>query len=243
MSVLDHPPTATTHLPAGTYPVNLDLNRRPCLVVGAGPVAAGKAAGLVAAGAAVTIVAPWVSPAARALVDSARPAVSLQQRRYRSGEAADHWLAITATNDPATNHQVFADCEAAGIWCNSADDLDNCSFILPAIVRRDQVQVSISSTGRSPAVASWLKRRIDDVLSPHIGLLAEAAAEARSRIRDRFGSTEAVDWASTLDGHSGHLLDLLSTGRYQEAVDLLLDELAPGIGSTAADPGLRGARR
>ena len=210
------------HLPAGTYAVNLDLNGRPCLVVGAGPVAARKVAGLIEAGAAVTVVAPDVSTAMDSLPD-----VTIHRRPYQRGEAASYRLVITATDDPEVNRRVFLDCEAAGVWCNSADDLDNCSFILPAVIRRDQVQVTVSSTGRSPAVASWLKRRIDDVLSPHIGRLVDAAAEARGRIRHDHGSTEAVDWAATLDRNGGRLLDLVANGAHDEAVELLLADLEP----------------
>lgn len=217
------------HLPAGTYPVNLDLHHRPCLVVGGGAVAARKVAGVAAAGAAVTVVAPDVHPSIAALAGDR--SITIHRRPYRRGEAASYRLVITATDDPSVNRRVYLDCEAAGVWCNSADDLDHCSFILPAVVRRDDVLVTVSTTGRSPAVASWLKRRIDDVLSPHIARLVDVAAQARTRIRRDHGTTEAVDWAATLDRHGGHLLDLVAKGEVDEAVALLLRDLrsvAPG---------------
>lgn len=213
------------HLPAGTYPINLDLDRRPCLVVGGGAVAARKIAGLAAAGAAVTVVAPDVRPSIPDVAGDLP--ITIHRRPYRRGEAASYRLVITATDDPSVNRRVYLDCESAGVWCNSADDLDNCSFILPAVVRRDDVLVTVSTTGRSPAVASWLKRRIDDVLSPHIGRLVDAAAQARGRIRRTHGTTEAVDWAATLDRLGGHLLELVAGGRADEAVALLLEDLQP----------------
>ncbi len=213
------------HLPAGTYPVNLDLYRRPCLVVGGGAVAARKVAGLLAAGAAVTVVAPDVHESIPAVAGD-RP-ITVHRRTYRRGEAASYRLVITATDEHSVNRRVFLDCEAAGVWCNSADDLDNCSFILPAVVRRDDVLVTVSTTGRSPAVASWLKRRIDDVLSPHIARMVDAAAQARTRIRRDHGTTEAVDWAATLDRYGGQLLDLVARGEAEEAVALLMRDLRP----------------
>ncbi len=220
-----HPEQQVHHLPAGTYPVNLDLSRRPCLVVGGGAVAARKIARLAAAGAAVTVVAPDIRPSIPAVAGDLP--ITIHRRPYRRGEAASYRLVITATDDPSVNRRVYLDCESAGVWCNSADDLDNCSFILPAVVRRDDVLVTVSTTGRSPAVASWLRRRIDDVLSPHIGRLVDAAAQARERIRRTHGTTEAVDWAATLDRHGGHLLELVAGGRADEAVALLLGDLQP----------------
>lgn len=219
------PEQETDHLPAGTYPVNLDLHRRPCLVVGGGAVAARKVAGLAGAGASVTVVAPEVSPSIPAIAGLLP--ITVHQRPYRRGEAASYRLVITAADDPSVNRRVYLDCEAAGVWCNSADDLDNCSFILPAVVRRDDVLVTVSTTGRSPAVASWLRRRIDDVLSPHVAKLVDAAAQARARIKRVHGSTEAVDWADTLDRHGGHLLELVAGGESDAAVALLLRELQP----------------
>ena len=237
MPWVDPAAVAQIGLPAATYPVNLDLGGRSCLVVGAGAVAARKATGLLAAGAAVTVVAPVVSPAMETLVDGRRSgkgsegldggSIVVHRRAYRRGEAAGHRLVITATDDPAVNRRVFLDCEMAGVWCNSADDLDNCSFILPAVVRRDHVVVTTSTTGHSPAVASWLKRRIDDVLSPDIGRLVEVAAQVRTRIRDAHGTTEAVDWAASLDRLGGRLLDLVANGGHDEAHDLLLADLQP----------------
>ena len=121
------------------YPVNLDLSGRSVLVVGAGAVAARKVQGLIAAGARVTVVAPEaVSELAEA---SANGAIRWQQRTYRRGEVASYRLAVAATGDPDVNGQVHWDAEAAGVWLNAADDPDRCSFTLPAVVRRGDLQV------------------------------------------------------------------------------------------------------
>src|ERR1700737_748987 len=98
------------------YPVNLVVEGRACLVVGGGKVARRKVEGLVACGALVTVVAPSVSPEIVAL------GVTGHRRPYRSPEAGDYRLVITATDDPAVNRTVFEDGEAAGVWVNSADE-------------------------------------------------------------------------------------------------------------------------
>ena len=112
------------------FPAMLDLRNRPVLVVGGGKIASRKAAALVAAGAKVTCVAPQVADEMRAL------GVTVHERPYVAGEAADgYWLVTVATDDPAVQRLVFEDGEQHRVWVNAADDPSNCSFILPAVLR------------------------------------------------------------------------------------------------------------
>ena len=195
------------------YPVNLVLAGRSVLVVGGGAVATSKVEGLLEGGAdTVTVVAPEVSDELRALP------VRIEQRPYRSPEAADHRLVVTATDDPAVNHQVFADADAAGVWVNSADDPANCSFTLPARVRREHLLVTFATGGRSPAVASWLRRRFEAEFGPEYDDLLELLSAERERIKAAGGSTEGLNWQEALD--SG-LLDLLRDQRTAEAREML----------------------
>lgn len=198
------------------YPVNLDVTGRSVLVVGAGRVAARKVAGLVAAGAHVTVVAPDVDPAIDELARAGR--VDLERRAYRAGEAGAHRLVVTATGVPAVDAAVAADAEAHGVWVNSADDPANCSFILPAIVRDGPVSVAVSTSGTSPALASWLRDRIADLLGDATAEMAGLLAEGRARVKASGRSTESVDWRALLDGE---FPDLVRTGRIDEARRLL----------------------
>ena len=183
------------------YPVGLVVAGRPVLVVGGGRVAARKVADLVACGARVTVVAPDVDPAL-----AARDDVVVERRPYRPGEAGDHRLVVTATGDRAVDAQVFADAEAAGVWVNSADDPERCTFTLPSVVRRDPVVVAVATGGHSPALATWLRRRLEGELGPEVGVLAGLLGQARSRVRAEGRSTEDLDWQALLDGG---LLDVL----------------------------------
>lgn len=195
------------------YPVNLVLRGRSVLVVGAGPVAASKVDGLLCGGAdTVTVVAPDVVDAIRSMP------VHVEERPYRSPEAADHRIVVTATSDPDVNRQVFLDGEAAGVWVNSADDPANCSFTLPARVRRGPLLVTIATGGHSPALAKWLRRRFEDEFGPEYDALLELLAAERERIRASGCSTEGLPWQDALD--SG-LIDLLRTDRTAEATELL----------------------
>jgi siroheme synthase-like protein len=199
---------------AAIYPVGLVLAGRRCLVVGGGHVAARKAAGLIAAAAEVHIVAEQLLPPVREL-----PAVTtVEERPYRRGEVAGYWLVVAATGDPEVNQAVYDDGEAAGVWVNSADDPDRCSFILPAVARQGPVSVAVSTAGRSPALASWLKAHADEHMGPELAELAEMLAELRAQLKAEGRSTEDVDWRRGLDWA---MLDLLRSGRRNEAKERL----------------------
>lgn len=197
---------------APLYPVNLIVADRRVLVVGAGRVAAQKVRGLVAAGAVVTVVAPDVDDAVRS------QAVTVAQRPYRRGEAADYRLAVAATGDPEVNQQVFDDGEAAGVWVNSADDPEHCSVTLPARLDRGRLLVTVSTGGYSPAVASWVRDQISVDLGPEYDTLVGMLSEARSEVIRAGGSTEGLDWRKALD--SG-ILDLIRAGRLEAAKERL----------------------
>jgi siroheme synthase-like protein len=195
------------------YPVNLVVDGRPCLVVGGGPVAAGKARGLVEAGARVTVVAPDVDPVIAAL-----DGVAVERRPYRRGEVAGYRFVVAATGDPAVNQAVYDDGEAAGVWVNAADDPERCSAILPARVRQGRLLVTISTGGFSPAVASWLRGRFAAELGPEYDQLIGVLGEARTEVQAQGLATEDVDWRRALD--SG-ILDLIRAGRLEEAKERL----------------------
>jgi precorrin-2 dehydrogenase / sirohydrochlorin ferrochelatase len=194
------------------YPVNLVVAGKPCLVVGGGRVAAGKADGLIECDARVHVVASEVGAEVRALD------VTWDERPYRRGEAADYTLVIAATDDPATNRAVFEDGETHGVWVNSADDPANCRFTLPARVRQGHLLVTFSTAGHSPAVSSWLRRRFADELGPEYATLVDILAEERTRLKVAGRSTEGLDWQAALD--SG-MLDLIREGRLAEAKERL----------------------
>ncbi len=175
------------------YPVFLDVNGIEVLVVGGGPVGLGKAVGLAAAGARVTVVSPDVVDGFDAVADR------IELRRYRDGEAANYRLVMTATDDPAVNAQVAADAKDARVWANSADDPDNCSFILPAIARRGLVTVAVSTDGASPALASRVRSEIADrILTEHVEAAAAEIGRRRADIHAAGNTTEDVDWSDQL---------------------------------------------
>ncbi|MGP8058047.1 MAG: bifunctional precorrin-2 dehydrogenase/sirohydrochlorin ferrochelatase [Acidimicrobiales bacterium] len=203
------------------YPVTLDLRGRPCLVVGGGPVAARKADGLWASGARVTMVAPTFCAEAEALGRGRAErsgGVVLARRAYEPGEAARYRLVVTATGRAEVDGAVAGDAEAGGVWVNSADDVEHCTFILPSVHRDGPVSVAVSTGGASPALAGWLRRRAGVALGPGLGTLASLLDEARTAVRSAGRSSESVDWLEVLDGP---LPELVAQGRLDQARALL----------------------
>src|SRR3984885_1223504 len=138
-------------------PVSLDVRGQACLVVGGGKVAARKARSLLDCGAAVTVITPSVG---REMEDLVPALQTLVRRAYMTGDASAFRLVVTATGMPEVDGAVYADAEAAGVWANSADDMAHLSFILPAVHRDGPVTVAVSTSGLSPALASWLRTRL-----------------------------------------------------------------------------------
>lgn len=224
-------PTPAASLAEGlSYPVHLDLRGRRVLVVGAGSVAARKLERLVPAGAAVTVVAPTAVPAI-----AERDDVRWHRRPYQQGEVADYRLAFTCTGESEVDAQVFADGEASGVWVNSADDIDHCSFILPAIARRGPLSVSVSTQGVSPALASWLRVRFQRELDDGVTELARLMGAARQELRAATGSSEHPGWREALEDG---LLDAVRVGDHTWARRRLRAALGldtVGNGRTRAD--------
>jgi precorrin-2 dehydrogenase/sirohydrochlorin ferrochelatase len=218
--------------PAPPYPVVLRLEGRRCLVVGGGPIAARKVADLLACGAVVTVVAPELSSAIEELAAAETAGVlQLERRPYRRGEAANYRLVVTATGVSEVDRQAAEDAEAAGVWVNSADDADHCTFFLPSVHREGPVSIAVSTGGASPALAAWLRRRIGASLGrEHLGTLAGLLEEGRQALRQAGRPTNAVDWRALLDSD---LPSLVAAGRAAEARQRVDDAVAAAVHSAS----------
>ncbi|MCA1692448.1 MAG: bifunctional precorrin-2 dehydrogenase/sirohydrochlorin ferrochelatase [Acidimicrobiales bacterium] len=204
------------------YPVNLVVEGRPCLVVGGGVVASRKVEGLVASGAVVHVVAPEVGHEIRR-----QPRVTWDERPYRSSDLEGRRLVIAATDDRRINEAVYRDAEAAGVWVNGADDPDHCSFTLPSVVRRGSLMIAVSTGGRSPALARWLRERLERDIGPEYEVLLDLLAAERASLKAAGRSTEGLDWRSALDSD---MLGLIRSGDVTHARERLQTCLSSSSG-------------
>jgi len=180
--------------PAPLFHLALRLEGLPCLVVGGGPIGARKAASLIECGAVVTVVAPEMCDLVEQLP------VSSVQRPYEQGEAAAYRLVVAATGVPEVDRQVYLDAEGAGVLVNAADDPASCSFLMPAVLRRGDVSVAVSTAGVSPWLAGWIRRRVGEAVPIEVADLAAIVGEARATIRAAGLSSEGLDWEELVDG-------------------------------------------
>lgn len=216
-------PIGFTVYSAPAYPVNLLIAGAPVLVVGGGPIALRKVAGLLESGARVTVIAP---NAVDELV--ARDDVNWRRRRYRFGDAAAYRLVISATGIRKVDEKVYRDAVDAGVPVNVADVPHLCTFTLPAIARRGDVQVAVSTNGRSPAMASWLRDQLAAAVPDAIGDALDLVAEVRAELKAAGQSTEIVGWHDAFDAG---FVQLVTNGKHAAARNLLRDRLGLAVAS------------
>jgi siroheme synthase-like protein len=202
------------------YPVMLELRDRPCLVVGGGVVAARKIDGLLEAEARVTVVSPALAPAVLAVAREGR--LRWWPREYAEGDLAGFGLVLVATDDRAVNRRVAAEARERSVWINCADDPERCDFILPSVLRRGPLTVTVSTGGASPMVARLVREELEGVLPPEYGALTEMVAEVRRSLRERGIALDAERWREALDTE---LRRLVAAGRPAEARERLRERL------------------
>lgn len=140
------------------YPIFLDLTGRPVLVAGAGKVALRKTRGLVEAGARVTVVAPAFRPEFESMP------VRRIRRGFRPSDLSGMSLAFTATDDREVNRRVAREAKRRGVPVNVADAPAECDFLVPARVRKGNLQIAVSTGGQSPRLAAALRRKLSSSL-------------------------------------------------------------------------------
>ncbi|MFM9225040.1 MAG: bifunctional precorrin-2 dehydrogenase/sirohydrochlorin ferrochelatase, partial [Actinomycetota bacterium] len=175
------------------FPVNLNLEGRSVLVVGGGRIAFRKTEQILPTGAQITVVAPEIRPEFEAL-DVVRV-----RRGFRDADLDGVRLVITATGVREVDQAVFDGAEWRGVWVNSADDPDRCTFTLPAVVRRGALMVTTSTAGASPALSSFLRARVAEMLGDEWAHVVEDLSERRRDFHARGISTETIDWRPIID--------------------------------------------
>jgi precorrin-2 dehydrogenase/sirohydrochlorin ferrochelatase len=137
--------------------------------------------------------------------------IDVLPREYQPGDLAEIGLVIAATDNPATNEAVWQEAKATGCLVNVVDDPDRCNFHVPAIVRRGELTLSVSTGGNSPALARRIRRSLeqqfDSAYGPYLALLGELRPLVRERVASQ--AQRKMLWESLLDTQ---ILELLRAG-------------------------------
>lgn len=162
------------------YPVYLQLKGRTVLLVGAGTIALQKLSGLLDCGATVRIVSTEAIAEIQSYV--AQGKATWEKRGYASSDLDGVSLVIAATDDKEVQQRVAAEARAKGLWVNVVDVPPLCDFIAPAIMGRGDIQVAVSTGGSAPALAKFLRKKLEGWIGPEYALLADVIKRVRPDI-------------------------------------------------------------
>ena len=163
------------------FPLFLKLQGRRCLVVGAGTIAESKIAGLLDTGARVTVVAPQATPQVLQWAESSK--IEYLQRAFETTDLDGVFLVVASTLDSALHRQVFAEAQKRRILCNVVDVPELCDFYYPAVVQRGSLQIAVSTSGESPALAQRLRKELEVQFGPEYEAWLETLAVARAELQ------------------------------------------------------------
>lgn len=172
------------------FPVLVDLDKMPALVVGGGRVALRKVENLLEFDADITLISPEILPELQSYADSGK--IKFQKRIYQKGDADQFKIVFSAVDDLSVPEMLKADCDKNSAILNAADVPEYCDFIMPATIRRGPLTVSVASQGEAPFFVRSMRQKIDKLLSPHLKDTAELAAQFRKLLyeRDVYDKTE-----------------------------------------------------
>ena len=163
------------------FPIFVKLPGRLVVVVGGGEIAAGKIEGLLRAGARVRVIAPEVHASFAEPIRCRK--IEWLPRKCAAGDLDGATLVIAATSVRGVNASVFREAEARGILCNAVDDIENCHFYYGSIVQRGDLQIAISTNGKSPALAQRLRQELEQQFGPEYEVWLEWLGAAREILR------------------------------------------------------------
>jgi len=166
------------------------LQGRTVVVVGAGVIAEGKVPGLLAAEARVRVIAPNATPQIAAWASEGK--LELMTRKFLPGDLDGASLAIAATSASGVNNAVFREAEARGIFCNAVDDIENCHFYYGSVVQRGDLQIAISTNGKSPALAQRIRKELEQTYSEEYAVWLEELGTARNVLRAKATGFERI---------------------------------------------------
>ncbi|HGO8753623.1 TPA: siroheme synthase CysG [Neisseria meningitidis] len=225
------------------FPIFANLSGRPVLVVGGGSVAARKISLLLDAGAQVRVVANQLNAELSAL--AAENKILWLAEEFRAEHIRTVFLIIAASSDQALNRRVFQLAESCQKPVNVVDDRDYCSFIFPSIINRNPIQIAVSSSGSAPVLARLLREKLEALLPPSLGDMAEISGRWRDAVKAKLKSvTERRRfWEKQFNGRFAALVKNQQTAQAEQELAKQLEQNYQGgfvslVGAGPGDAGL-----
>jgi precorrin-2 dehydrogenase/sirohydrochlorin ferrochelatase len=207
------------------YPINLDIQGRRCLVVGGGAVGTRKVKTLLECGAVVTVVSLQVTENLLKLNQQGK--LVLKKRAYRAADLDRMFLVIGATDNEELNRQVSSDAERLGKLCNIADRPKSCNFILPSIVNRGDLVITVSTSGKSPAFAKKIRKDLENQFGQEYAEFLHLMGRIRKKLLSAEHEPEAHKPIFEKLINAG-LIDMIRNRKTNEINSLLFETLGEG---------------
>ena len=207
-------------------PINLDVRNKVVIVVGGGDVAGRKVISLIETGALVTVIAPILTDILKQLLAVKR--ITHLARNYEDGDLAGAFLAIAATNDNTVNLAVAKEAGMRSILADIVDTPELSSFTMPAVIRRGDLVITVSTSGKSPALAKRIREELEGYFGIEYGANLRLLGGIREKLLTEKGnSAYNKTLLSELVAHG--LPELIKEKRYDEIDHLLLELFGPGF--------------
>jgi precorrin-2 dehydrogenase/sirohydrochlorin ferrochelatase len=204
-----------------TFPVNLRLEERLCVIVGGGPVAERKVRSILRCTEQVTVVSPDVTPGIAELEGEGR--VIHIREEYRAQHVREAFLVVATTGDPAANRAISRDARANGAIVNVVDSRDDSDFIMPSVLRRGSLTIAVGTDGKSPAMARSIRQELEGQYGEEYGRLLDVLEPLRPELKVRVKDSEErkAFFYSLL--HGG-VLDMLRDGASEQDIQRRVEE-------------------
>ena len=208
------------------YPINLRIAGKRCAVIGGGAVASRKVKSLLAAGAAVAVFSPELTLELAEMVKKKQ--FNYIAMSYQEGDLSGFFLVICATDDSSVNEAVAKEAEEAGILANVVDVPELGNFSVPAQVKRGDLLLTVSTGGKSPAMAKKLRQELAKQYGEEYGEYLDMLDKIRRELKQRLATSKQRElfWRETIDEN---VLALLRQGRIEEA-EAVICHAASSIG-------------
>lgn len=198
---------------AKLFPIYLNMNEKPCLIIGGGKVARRKIEDLLDYGLIIKVVSPQVEE--KIATWAGEGIISLQQRPFQEDDLDGAYIVFTATDNNELNHRVARLCRQRSILVNAVDDPPNCDFYVPSIIRRNSLALAISTGGKSPMLARKLRQDLEEIIGDEYGEFVDILGEAREEIKNTIPDIEKRKKIFEAMVYSD-ILDLIKTGEREK---------------------------
>lgn len=170
------------------FPFMMEAEGKRCIIAGGGKIACRKAETMLSFGAGVTLIAPELSEELESL--AIREKIPVHKRKFFNEDAEGADFVIAASDDEAANSQISKICREKKIPVNVVDVKEECSFIFPAVIRRKNVIVTVSTGGESPALCAYLKNKLEKEIPDYYGDMAKMLSGLRDYIKSQVKEEE-----------------------------------------------------